>query len=221
MSQDGAANVLTQDLERFVKGEALEWGDNVADNYFSPAEKDADWQWDYVQQFLAPHRIDYTNTMELSCGRGRNTAKLIPLAKSLTLVDVNPDNIAFCKKRYAGKPLKYVLNNGYDLRGIPTASTTFIYCFEAAVHFDLEIILAYIKDFRRVLASGAAAFVHHSNVTSDPGLDFRKRPGWRNFMSKDIFAHLSIHNGLEVVAQHVFDWGGPQADCFSLVRKPL
>ena len=37
-------------------------------------------------------------------------------------------------------------------------------------------------------------------------------------MSKEIFAHLAIHNGLELVDQFVFDQGGPGADCFSLVR---
>jgi hypothetical protein len=63
-------------LERFVKNEAFEWGDNVTKSYFELAEKDADGQWAFVQRFLAPFPIDYNNTMELSCGHGRNSEKL-------------------------------------------------------------------------------------------------------------------------------------------------
>jgi len=87
-------------------------------------------------------------------------------------------------------------------------SITFVYCFEAAVHFDLEIILSYIKEFRRVLTPGGFGFVHHSNVTTNPGADFRTRPYWRNFMSKEIFAHLAIHNGLDIVDQYIYSTRG-------------
>jgi len=219
MSDGGVENVLTQDLERFVKNEALEWGDNATKLYFEPAEMDADRQWALVQRFLAPFPIDYTHTMELSCGHGRNSEKLATLSKTIVLVDVNRENIVFCKKRFPDKPWRFVLNNGFDLREIPDRSITFAHCFEAAVHFDLEVILSYIKEFRRVLTPGAFGFVHHSNVTNNPGADFRRHPHWRNFMSKEIFAHLCVHNGLDIVDQYIFDQGGPEADCFSLFRK--
>jgi hypothetical protein len=100
MSDRGMENVLTQDLERIVKNEALEWGDNATKQYFEPAERDADRQWALVQRFLAPFPIDYTRTMELSCGHGRNSEKLAALSKFIVLVDVNQENIAFCKNRF-------------------------------------------------------------------------------------------------------------------------
>jgi ubiquinone/menaquinone biosynthesis C-methylase UbiE len=220
-ADDGVENVLVRDLERFVRNEAFMWGDNVTKSYFELAETHADAQWEFVQRFLAPFPIDYTNTVELSCGHGRHSEKLAILAQNLWLIDVNPENILFCRQKYSRKPWTFVLNNGFDLQDISNTSITFIYCLEAAVHFDLEIILSYIKEFRRVLTPGAFGFVHHSNVTNNPGVDFRTRPHWRNFMSKDIFAHLCIHNGLDIVDQYLFDQGGPQADCFSLVRKPM
>jgi ubiquinone/menaquinone biosynthesis C-methylase UbiE len=221
MSDDSVENILARDLERFVKNEAFFWGDNAAKIYFEPAEDDMDIQWEMVQKFLAPYHIDYTSTMELACGHGRNSERLANLSQNMILVDVNPENILFCKKRFSNKNWKFILNNGFDLREIPDESVTLAYCFEAAVHFDLEIILAYIKEFRRVLTPGAFGFVHHSNVTTNPGSDFRTHPGWRNFMSKEIFAHLCIHNGLDVVNQYIFHQGGPEADCFSLFRKPI
>jgi diketogulonate reductase-like aldo/keto reductase len=212
-------NFFTRDLERFVKDEAFHFGDNAAEWYFEPAEETMDVQWEYVQLFLGNHPIDYTNTIELSCGRGRNSERLSTLSKNLVLVDVVPENILFCKTRFPDKSWRFVINNGFDLREISSKSITFVYCFEAAVHFDLEIILSYIKEFRRVMTLGAFGFVHHSNVTANPGKDYRTIPHGRNFMSKEIFTHLCVHNGLEIVDQHVFDQGGPEADCFSLFRK--
>jgi len=220
MADDSGKNVLVRDLERFVKDEAFMWGDNVTTSYFELAETHADAQWEFVQRFLSPFQIDYTNTVDLSCGHGRHSEKLGVLARDLVLIDVNPENIIFCRQKYPNKPWRFIVNNGFDLHEISDTSVTFIYCLEAAVHFDLEIILSYVKEFRRVLTPGAFAFVHHSNVTKHPGADFRTIPHWRNFMSKDIFAHLCIHNGLQIVDQYIFDQGGPEADCFSLARKP-
>ena len=220
INDDGfVENFVVRDLERFVKDEGFHFSDNATEWYFEPAEATMDIQWEHVQLFLGKYSIDYTNTMELSCGHGRNSERLAKLSKHIVLVDVIPENILFCQNRFLGKPWKYVINNGFDLREISGKSITFVYCFEAAVHFDIEIVASYIKEFRRVMAPGAFGFVHHSNVTAHPGKDYRTIPHGRNFMSKEIFAHLCVHNGLEIVEQHIFDQGGPEADCFSLFRK--
>jgi ubiquinone/menaquinone biosynthesis C-methylase UbiE len=210
------------DLERIVQKEAFHWGDNAADTYFESAARDMDRQWAWVEPFLSQFPIDYSNTMDLACGRGRNSQKLAPRARNLVLVDVNPDNISFCKRQFAHKQhWIFVLNNGFDLREIADNSISFIYCFEAAVHFDIEIILSYIKEFRRVLTSGGFGFVHHSTFTGNPGGDMRTHPHCRNFMSKELFAHLCICNGLDIVDQRIVDWGYeiPVTDCFSLFRN--
>jgi len=209
--------IADRDLEDIVKTEGFGYDKT---GYFDRAEGWTDEEWARAQRFLAPHAVDYTNTLDLACGRGRHSQKLATLAKHMVLVEVNPEYMEFCRERFAGKPWDFVVNNGYDLAAVGDRSITFVYCYDAAVHFDLEIILAYIKEFRRVLVPGGFAFVHHSNVDYHPGMDFRLHPHWRNFMSKEIFAHLAIHNGLALVDQLVFDGCGPEAesDCFSLVR---
>jgi len=70
---------------------AFFWGDNAAKIYFEPAEADMDIQWGMVQKFLTPYPIDYTTTMELSCGHGRNSERLADLSQNMILVDVNPE----------------------------------------------------------------------------------------------------------------------------------
>jgi hypothetical protein len=211
------------DLAHLVETEALLWGDNVKESYFDAAEQDLEHQWSFVDPYLARFPIDYSATLELSCGHGRNSVILGERAANLTLVDVNPENIAFCRQRFAGQPWTIIQNNGYDLRAVPRESITFLFCFEAAVHFDLEVIIRYIKEFHRVLASGALGFVHHSNYTGAPGRDFQEHPAWRNFMSKDIFAHVCRRNGLEIVDQYLIDWNSPayrNTDCFTVFRRP-
>ena len=92
--------VWVLDLERMVQKEALYWGDNVAESYFEPADTDMDSQWAVVEPFLSQFSINYSNVMDLACGHGRNSEKLAARAKQLTLVDVNHDNISFCKKKF-------------------------------------------------------------------------------------------------------------------------
>jgi ubiquinone/menaquinone biosynthesis C-methylase UbiE len=214
-------DVLTRDLERIVRREAFHWGNNAAESYFDPAARDMDRQWAVVEPFLSRFPIDYSNTMDLACGRGRSSEKLASMGGKLTLVDVNEENIAFCVNKFAGNNFSFLVNNGFDLHEVADHSITFMYCFEAAVHFDLEIILSYIKEFGRVLVPGGFGFIHHSNFTGSPGTDFRAHPHSRNFMSKDIFVHLCTRNGLEIVDQRILNWGGCEADCFSLFRNTV
>ena len=107
-------------------------------------------------------------------------------------------------------------NSGADLSVIADNTVSFAYCFDSMVHFDVEIIISYIKEFRRILKKGGSGFMHHSNYMGTPGRDFRQNPCWRNFMSKDLFAHLCIHNGLDVVQQELIQWGEyPDLDCMT------
>jgi hypothetical protein len=115
IDEDGfVENFFARDLERFVKDEAFHFGDNATEWYFKPSELTMDAQWKYVQSFLGKHPIDYTNTMELSCGHGRNSERLSTLSKNLVLVDVVSENIVFCKNRFTNKPWRFVINNGFD-----------------------------------------------------------------------------------------------------------
>lgn len=52
-----------------------------------------------------------------------------------------------------------------------------------------------------------------------PGVDYREKPGWRNFMTKELFAHVALRSGFMVGEQVVMDWDAPQTDCLSLVER--
>jgi len=203
--------------------EGFHWGDNVTQSYFERAERDMERHWaTYVAPILGRHAIDYTHVLDLAAGHGRNAARLARLAKKITIVDINAENIRFCRRRFAGDPrFTFVCNNGASLAEVRSGSVTFFYTFDSMVHFDLEIVQAYVKEAFRVLAPGGRAFFHYSNFDRSPGTDFRSNPHWRNFMSRPLFEHLAMRAGFSILLSSNQPWGNiADLDAISLLEKP-
>jgi len=210
-------------LKEIVANEALLWGNGVADTYHAAAGRAMDDQWRrMIWPMLQRNGVDVSQTVELACGFGRNSRKLLEAgSRSLTLVDVNPDNIAYCRQHI--QPLgnvSLVQNNGLDLSALGDGKFTLVYTFDSMVHFDLELVISYVAEFARILQPGGLAFIHHSNFTGSPGSDFRQNPHWRNFMSAMIMRHIAFRNKFEVAEQQIISWGGVSGlDCLSLLRR--
>ena len=100
---------------------------------------------------------DLSRVLELAPGYGRNTARLARHAKEIHLVDVNQSCIDRCKQRFEGKTdtckLFYCVNDGKSLNDLPSDYFTFVYSWDAMVHFDKLVIRDYIQEFHRILAS--------------------------------------------------------------------
>lgn len=164
---------------------------------------------------------DFTTVMDLACGHGRNAVPLGKLASKLYLVDINAENIAYCRQRFAGDArYNFIQNNGVSLEAIPDNELTLAYCFDAMVHFDSDVVRAYLTEIFRILKPGGKGFIHHSNTTSNPTGSYLDTKGWRNFMSKEFFAHYCAKEGFTVLQQEVMDWSAPQSDCVTLFEKP-
>lgn len=187
--------------------------------YYEEAEQAMDWQW---EELIWPtiQAFDFRAVVDLAAGHGRNTARLLPYAEQITIVDINQECIDYCKARFPdNEKIRYVKTDGISLHGIVDESITLVYCFDAMVHFEREVIREYLKECYRVLTAGGYCFCHHSNYTDNPDGDFKESPHWRNFMSKELFAQYSKEAGLEVVTQQVIDWGHPVLDCLTVLRK--
>jgi|SRR5665213_3376110 len=203
--------------------EGFYWGDEVTQSYFVQAERDMDRHWaTHINPILVQNLINYDHVLDLAAGHGRNSARLARHGKKITIVDINPDNIRFCKQRFVGDSrFAYVCNDGAVLNGIEDNSITFFYTFDSMVHFDIEIVLSYLKEAFRVLAPGGRAFFHYSNFDQSPGADFRKNPHWRNFMSRRLFEHFALRAGFTIVQSGNQPWGKiPDLDAISLLEKP-
>ena len=162
---------------------------------------------------------NFTHTIDLAAGHGRNSAKLATLADRLTIMDIQPGNIEICKERFSDREkTSFFVNNGFDMQPVRDGDVTLVYCFDAMVHFDSDVIRSYLRDTRRVLAPGCSAFFHHSNYSG--GHDWRTNPSSRNFMTKELFAHYALKEGLEILSQRVINWGDtPNIDCLTLVER--
>jgi SAM-dependent methyltransferase len=206
--------------------------------YFNTAERVIGRQWAY---YIWPRikDADFTTVVELACGHGRNTARLARLAGRVIGVDINTECVEFVRARFADQTkVSVVQTDGSSLAGIASDSATLVYCWDAMVHFEPEVVEAYVHEIARVLAPGGRGFIHHSNWTRGKGQDFKTQPNWRNFMSKDQFGDYLRACGLEIISQDIINWDQskpwwktlwglrpskrpfPAIDCISLFRKP-
>ncbi|MBN8892925.1 MAG: hypothetical protein ABS99_04970 [Acetobacteraceae bacterium SCN 69-10] len=189
--------------------------DNV---YFQRAEARMDAQWaGLVYPFI--RHCDFSDTLDLACGHGRNSTKLLGLATRLTLIDVQPGNIEICRQRFRDHPnVTCLVGNGFGMQPIPDVSLTLIYCFDAMVHFYPEVVRSYLRDAARVLQRGGRAFMHHSNYPQTT--IWWSNPHSRNTMTHTLFATYAEEAGLLVLQQKVLNWGSDvDLDCLSLVEK--
>jgi ubiquinone/menaquinone biosynthesis C-methylase UbiE len=212
------------DFDRDVEALRTNWSEAP---YYALAERDMDWQW---TQLIAPwlEGLDLTRVLELAPGHGRNTKRLLKRAREIHLVDVNATCIDACRARFADHVgpcrLHYHVNDGSSLSLIADTSVTFVYSWDAMVHFDARVIERYLAEFARILEPGGHGFVHHSNYAAlEAGRDssWLDNPHWRSAMSRERFAALCEAAGLRVVRQQTIEWGAmPDLDCITLLQRP-
>jgi SAM-dependent methyltransferase len=211
---------MVRSVTEIVEREGYLWGDDVTEVYFEPAERTLDAHWTaLIGPLLAD--LTYPVALDLASGHGRNAKRLAEKADQVICVDVNPSNIAFLSRRFADDS-RYLVrqNDGLSLPFCGNASIDLFYCFDAMVHFDLEIVQSYVREAARILREGTHAFIHCSNYTGNPGGNFQDNPHWRNFMSLELFTHLARKAGFTILAGKPIAWGNiPDLDCVFLLRK--
>jgi ubiquinone/menaquinone biosynthesis C-methylase UbiE len=200
--------------------------DWVAGQYYDDAELHMEQQWSTVVWPIIKDS-DFSTILELAPGHGRNTAKLLDHAQKIFAVDINQTNVDVLSQRFKDNAkVSPIRNTGADLRMIDGASITFVYCFDAMVHFDSDIVRAYIREFRRVMKPGARGFIHYSANDKNPTGDVHEHPGWRNFMSRALFEHWLAKEGFRVLTSAyivgvvAFTDSPDGADCVSYFELP-
>jgi len=200
-----------------------DWASN---QYYDDAEKWLNGFWSENTVFYESFcQLDCNNIVELACGHGRHIPKYLDKSNNITLVDINKENIDFCKKRFSNETkIKYITNTGSDFNGIEANSQTAIFTYDAMVHFEMLDVLSYIKDANRILVEGGKILFHHSNAAFSPELYYTQKPYCRNFMSADIFAYMALRMGFAVLKQDLISWGSgddlvKDNDCLSLCQK--
>lgn len=218
---------LHEDQTRLV---AEDWKSTnaYANVYYDMAEKGVDDFWHPKSKFRQLFdRLNASTVVELACGHGRHTAYIVnhpelrDKIERVYLLDINDENIAFCKNRFRSDMLIHAqTNNGFNFQPIESGSVSAIFCYDAMVHFEYDSVENYINDAYRILIPGGQALFHHSNYDKSPGTYNTSNPHGRNFMSKNLFAHIAIRAGFEIQDQLVMHWDDFKSiDCLSLIQK--
>jgi ubiquinone/menaquinone biosynthesis C-methylase UbiE len=198
-----------------------------AGSYFSSAENVMSFQWEHIIWPIIKDE-DFTSTLELACGHGRNTELLRRHAKSIDLVDVNQTCVDACEKRFGSEKegciFTYHVTTGNSLP-VPSDSISFVYTWDSMVHFDKLIVRDYVHDVFRALKPGGSAFLHHSNYgTVAPDSSWTKNHGNRSDMTAELMREYAQEAGLKIKFQRLSGtadgWGIDDLDCLSLLAKP-
>jgi len=93
-----------------AEAEGYFWGNAVSEAYFDAAERGFDIHWANI---IAPMiaEIDYATALDLASGHGRNAQRLAEKAQLVYCVDINPENITFLNRRFAGDQRFVVVRN--------------------------------------------------------------------------------------------------------------
>lgn len=122
-----------------------------------------DWKRALVEHFLVPNTSPDACVLEIAPGHGRWSAILAERCKELTLVDLSPSCIAFCKSRLSSfEHVRYFTTDGKTLAGVADDSIDFLWSFDSFVHMSPDVIQAYLCEARRVLRPGGKAILHHA-----------------------------------------------------------
>lgn len=170
-------------------------------------------------------QLNTEHLLEIACGTGRHSSKIIEHVKTLYLLETSKEALKLAQQRFNDYAPKVHYIHSPDGLGIPKgniaeASLTAVFSYDAMVHFEKEAVEAYIKDSFRVLKQGGLALLHHSNYDKNPNGKFTDNPGWRNYMTQDLFVALSQKYGFDVLHSEIFSFSCPGSDAITLLQKP-
>ena len=182
--------------------------------YFAHAEEFMPMQWERTIWPIIKDE-DFTSTLELACGHGRNT-EFLRHAKSIDLVDVNQTCIDACERRFGSEKdgclFRYHVTTGNSLP-VLSSSISFVYTWTDGPHFDKLVVRDYVHDIFRALKPGGSAFLHHSNYgTIAPDSSWTKNHGNRSDMTAELMRDYAEEAGLRIKFQRLSglapDWLG-------------
>lgn len=165
------------------------------------------------------------HTLELGPGYGVWTDYLRPLSKCMTLVDLAPNCIEFCRKRFGKRRMAYHANDGRSLAMVADGSVDLVFSFNSLVHADHDVMREYLRQLGTKMKPGAWGFIHHSNLgeyETEIGTGDGSFEHWRGRdMTAEKFRSACRDAGLACTVQEIISWGSPRfIDALSLFTRP-
>lgn len=159
------------------------------------------WKASLCDTLIRPNIGPAVHAIEIAPGHGRWSEFLIAESAFVTLVDLSPSCLTFCRDKFADfKNVDYYLTTGSSLPRY-AEKIDFIFSFDSFVHMAPEIIRGYVTEFARVLRSGGTAIIHHANIDNPRSHSQASHPGWRSAVNAEIIRELAAEAGLQVNSQ--------------------
>lgn len=176
------------------------------------------------------HRfLPATHILEIAPGYGRCTQYLINQCERFSGIDLAPNCVEGCKKRFIKySHSNFFVTNGLSLDMVADDSIDFVFSWDSLVHAEEDVLKSYITQLQRKLHVGGKGFLHHSNmgVHIDPITKILKQEQtdavhWRaHSMTAEIFRDACFANNMQCVSQEIINWlGSEKSDCFSLFEN--
>lgn len=203
------------------------WGSSTAQWYCTLLPR--------IHEFLPTGTI-----LEIAPGHGRWTQFLKALCKRLIVVDLSPNCIEACKKRFSSdRHIIYHVNDGTSLEMIPDRSVDFVFTFDSLVHAEADVIRQYLIAISGKLTDRGGGFIHHSTLGDFPWLIWlirwskrlrlyhrstfiQQQEHWRAYsMTAALFRTFCGEAGLSCTRQELVNWVGTRfcIDCLSTFKK--
>jgi ubiquinone/menaquinone biosynthesis C-methylase UbiE len=190
--------------------------------YYDAAEADVAWQWQIIEPYLRESpKPDLSVVLDFACGRGRIAERFADISGKLICTDMSVDAIEACRHRFARNSNVECLVNGNKSIPVPSGSVTFLYSWDAMVHFSSSELEEYFIEFKRVLKTDGLALIHHSNYASLSSVarPWTENPGSRAYVSAEDVRRIAERYGFSIVKQQVMDWSEANLDCITVIKN--
>jgi ubiquinone/menaquinone biosynthesis C-methylase UbiE len=181
-----------------------------------------------VAEWIRPNVSPTSVVGEVGTGGGRIARQVAPDVGEFHAFDVAPKMLARAEQSLAAVPsFHFHVVAKPVLPSLLESTFDFIYSFDVFVHLDLHVQWSYLREFARVLKPGGLAFVHTSNLRSEPGwARFSAQEAYRvegfYFVTPEMVRELARRAGFEVEKEIAGTEGNfyYERDYLVLLRKP-
>lgn len=166
------------------------WGAMISDFSSGPEEEHFGDRWgcphsfaplvEVRRRFIDPYFVTGSTVLEIGSGGGRWTQYFLTAGR-LIVVEFNPESFDYLRQRFPALRFTPYQTNGYEMKGVETASVDLVFTFDVFVHLEPEGIKAYLIEIERVLKPSGVAVVHYGDITKaiardNPGFSRMIRP---------------------------------------------
>lgn len=159
--------------------------------------------------------------LEIAPGWGRITEYLLPVSKSLSILDLNEVPVSKCVAKFGNRIKAYYVGDGKSLSAINNISLDFVFSFDSFVHIHWNVFEEYIKEFSRVLKLDGYGVIHHAWFGGGEDYSFKNLGGRANLDLELLNKTLNDY-GFEVISQdtcNVSVWFDSLTDMITVFKK--